>query len=54
MRQLLGRATSRLMELDGETLEMLLLLLPADGEGQTAEELMAALRRWVAAAAGTN
>jgi len=36
------------MGLDDETLEMLLLLLLADGEGQTAEELMAAVRRWLA------
>ena len=40
------------MELDDETLEMLLLLLLADGEGQTAEELMEAARRWMADEAG--
>ena len=33
------------MELDDETLEMLLLLLLTDGEGQTADELMEAVNR---------
>jgi hypothetical protein len=38
-------------EIDDETLEMLLLLLLADGDGRTAKELMAAVRRWLATTA---